>query len=70
MTKIEKHEKAIKILEAINTLQNRIFSHERTLKMSVKNSFGNIFEHYTERLKIDTDIKNRLQNYYNKSFKI
>jgi hypothetical protein len=70
MTQIEKHEKAIRILEAISSLQNRILSHERAVKMSVKNSFGNIWEHYTERLKIDNDIKKRLQNYYEKSFKI
>jgi hypothetical protein len=70
MNQLEKHEKAIRILEAINLLQNRIFSHERTIKMAVKNTFGNIYEHYEERLRIDNAIKNRLQNYYEKSFKI
>jgi uncharacterized protein with ParB-like and HNH nuclease domain len=69
MTKIEKHEKAIRILEAIDHLTNRIWSNEKSISMSRKNEFGGIFEHYTKRVEIDRNIKARLQNYYNNSFK-
>jgi hypothetical protein len=70
MTRIEKYEKAIRILEAIDHLTNRIWSSEKTISMSRKNDFGGIFERYTKRAEVDRAIKERLRNYYNSHFKI
>jgi hypothetical protein len=60
MTQIEKHEKAIKVLLAIQECDNRIASHQKYKK----------WKWYKERIEINTKIKSRLENYYNNNFKI
>lgn len=52
---IEKHEKAIRLLEAIDRLDYRIEDNSKY--------YQNRF--YVNRVKIDTKIKERLTNYYN-----
>ena len=60
---IEKHEKAIKILQLIAECDRRIASAE---KPNVIYNFVNIQEYYKQRVIINTQIKNRLwQSYQN-----
>ena len=65
---IEKHQKAIRILELIKCLNYRIASHERWSDKFNCSGFNT--SHYENRITIDTKIKERLQNYYNNNFKI
>lgn len=70
MTQIQKHEKAIRVLEAIDTATNRIFSKEADLKKYGMNDFlgwGIREVEYIETLK---KVKERLKNYYNNNFQI
>ena len=70
MTDLEKHQKAIKILEAIDLATNRILSNESDLKKySEINIFGlvNFRKKNIESLK---KAKEKLTNYYNQNFKI
>lgn len=66
MTNIEKHEKAIQILENIDRLDYRI---ESNVDRATDTSFW-IRYHYIKRIMIDTAIKKKLTNYYNKNFKL
>ncbi len=67
MDAIEKHKKAIKILELIQCLNFRIAGQQKMIK--TYKSFDNI-SYCQLRVNIDTKIKERLQNYYNNNFKI
>ena len=60
-TQIEKHQKAIKLLELINECDVRIAGHQ---KYDCEIDF-----HYS-RIKINIKIKQRLTNYYNNNFKL
>lgn len=68
INQIEKHQKAIRVLEAIKYLNNRIASHERWYDKF--NCSGLDASHYENRITIDTKIKERLQNYYDRNFKL
>ena len=70
MTEIEKHEKAIRILEMIKDLDKRSENHKRDIHKYSFYEFKTICNHYTNRVEIDTKIKNRLTNYYNQNFKL
>ena len=61
-----KLQKGIKTVRAIGRLSVRIESNKRCL---LDNSYV-AKNHLTERIKIDTAIKDRLTNYYNKNFKL
>jgi len=70
MTQIEKHEKAIRVLEAIDTATNRIFRKEADLKKYGHNDFlgwGVFAKKDIETLK---KVKQKLTNYYNNNFKL
>lgn len=63
---VEKHQKAIRVLEAIKECEKRLSSHSKEIgKQYQKNLVWNI-----KRFNINTKIKERLQNYYNNNFKI
>ena len=70
MTEIEKHEKAIRVLEAIDTATNRIFRKEADLLKYGENDFLGWSK--WEKTKIETlkKVKEKLKNYYNNNFKI
>jgi hypothetical protein len=70
MTQIQKHEKAIALLEAIDRIDNRIWANGCTASKLMYNSFGKVKEHYELRVATDRKIKDRLTNYYKKSFQI
>lgn len=66
MDAIVKHQKAIRILEAIKECDNRLNSHSKEIgKQYQKNLVW-----HSERFNINCQIKKRLQNYYDKNFKI
>jgi len=65
---IERHEKAIALLEAIDKLENRITNNGYTASKLIFNAFGDVKEHYLNRVETDRKIKERLTNYYKKSF--
>lgn len=68
---IEKHEKAIRLLEAIDRLDYRIWSNSKTVKdFECKTDWNNVVSYYGKRVEIDTKIKERLTNYYNQKFKL
>jgi hypothetical protein len=70
MTQLEKHEKAIKLLEAIDTATNRIFRKEADLLKYGENDFlgwGKFAKNDIETLK---KVKAKLKNYYNQNFKL
>lgn len=62
LTQLQKHKKAIRLINAILSLENRIDKNTRWKNINKV--------HYQQRIDIDTAIKTRLQNYYNKSFKL
>ena len=66
INQIEKHQKAIKVLEAIKECENRLDSH--SIEMG-KQYQKNLVWH-SNRFNINCEIKKRLQNYYNNNFKI
>lgn len=68
--KIYKHEKAIALLEAIDRIDNRIWANGITAAKLMYNDFGKMKEHYMDRVETDRKIKDRLTNYYKKSFQI
>lgn len=68
MDAIAKHQKAINILELIQSLNIRIASHERWSDKFSCSGFDT--SHYENRITIDNKIKERLQNYYNKNFNL
>lgn len=63
---LQKHEKAIKLLAIIKECDRLILRHNKQLETTEPNSHN----WYWQRIEINTAIKNRLENYYNKSFKI
>lgn len=66
---IKKHERAIEILELIKQCQKRIDSQIKWT--SSREETRNIQrEYYLKRIKINTVIKNRLQKYYDSTFKL
>lgn len=67
MDAIEKHQKAIRILELIQCLNYRIAGQKNMIKTYSKISDISFCE---LRVNIDTKIKERLQSYYDKNFKI
>jgi hypothetical protein len=69
MTQIEKHEKAIKILLAIQECNKRIASHERYADKFTCSGLISNASYQEYRIEINTKIKSRLENYY-KTFKI
>ena len=70
MNQIKRHEKAIRLLEAIDRLNNRILGNNKYIKDDTGNYFFDYKKYYTKRIEIDLAIKKRLQNYYNKSFRL
>jgi len=66
MNQLEKHKKAIKLLKAIEEANNRAESNKTWL--ATLKGLGAKF--HEERLAINLAIKERLQNYYDKSFKL
>jgi len=68
MTQIEKHEKAIKILLAIQECNKRIASHRKDLYNYF--NYKDLVDWNIQRIEINTKIKSRLENYYNNNFKI
>ena len=69
MEQLKKHEKAIKILENIDRLDYRIESNQKQASV-IDYGFGNRKKHYLNRVIIDTNIREKLINYYNKNFKL
>jgi hypothetical protein len=69
MTQIEKHEKAIKILLAIQECEHRITNHKSYIENLIPITFVSMAKYYSNRVEINTKIKSRLENYY-KNFKI
>ena len=68
MLNIEKeiahHEKCIKVLKLIETVNIRILGNENYFDKYFKFVFVNMPEYYAKRKKIDLAIKARLENYY------
>ena len=67
-TEIEKHQKAIRVLELIQSLTSRIASHERWSDKFSCEGFDTSY--YENRIVIDEKIKKRLENYYKNNFKL
>lgn len=61
---IAHHEKMVRILEMIGTLNNQILGHLRDEKLANDNDFFGMKKHIQERLKINEKMKLRLINYY------
>jgi hypothetical protein len=70
MTQKDKHEKAIKILDCIDTCTNRIFRCESDLLNYPQNDFLGWGKWQAKRLESLKLAKIKLQNYYNKNFKL
>ena len=64
MTQIEQHEKCINILELINSVDDRLARNKYTLKEYYTLGFETMIPHYLGRIKIDTEIVERLKKYY------
>jgi len=62
---IAHHEKMVRILEMIETLNNRILSNLKDEKLANDNDFFGMKKHYANRQKINEKMKERLVNYYN-----
>lgn len=67
---IEKHEKAIKLLVAIAECESRIKSHEAIVEKNYNSEIRFNDGWWNHRIGINTAIKAKLENYYNKSFKL
>jgi len=70
MTDIEKHEKAIRVLQAIDTTTNRIFRKESDLKKYGENDILGWAKWEAKKIESLKKVKEKLINYYNKNFKI
>jgi hypothetical protein len=70
MNQLEKHEKAILILTNINDVTNRILRASKDVSLAKQNHYLGMKEHYENRILIDRKIKERLQNYYDKNFRL
>lgn len=66
MTQLQKHEKAIIVLEAIEACNRRILSLQTDIKTFPIEFIG----WPSQRLEIVVKVKNRIQNYYDKNFKL
>jgi len=62
MTQLEKHQRAIRVLELIDLCQFSIDRAKRDMVLSM--------DWYKERIQVNEKMKARLQNYYNNNFKI
>lgn len=69
-TLIEKHEKAIGLLKTIKTLNEHISQTEHQCSILKADNRMYSVKFYEKIIASDVAIKNRLQNDYNKSFKI
>lgn len=67
---IAHHEKMVRILEMIETLNNRILNNLKDEKNANENDFFGMKEHFANRLKINEKMKDRLVNYYQNQSKI
>lgn len=65
-TQVERHEKAIRLLNAIAECERLMNSHRES--MSKAGDIGKVW--FYGRWETNKKIKDRLQKYYNKSFKI
>lgn len=70
MTQIEKHEKAIRVLEAIDTATNRIFRKEEDLKKYGENDFLGWSKWEKNKIESLKKVKERLKNYYNNNYNV
>ena len=70
MTQIEKHEKAIRVLEAIDTATNRILRKEADLKKYGMNDFLGWGKWEIAKIENLKKVKTRLKRYYNNNFQI
>lgn len=70
MTNLEKHEKAIKILEAIDLATNRILRKESELKIYGENDFLGWSKWQIKKIENLKKVKEKLTNYYNLNFKL
>lgn len=70
MTQLEKHQKAILVLEAIDLATNRMMRKESDLKKYAENNFLNWKEWEVKRIESLKGAKEKLTNYYNKNFKL
>lgn len=66
ITQKQKHKKAIKLLKAIKECDKRILKHNQFLRF-VRTSKD---DWNLKRIAINQEIRERIENYYNKSFKI
>lgn len=67
---IEKHEKAIKVLEAIDTCTNRILRKESDLIKYEENDILGWAKWERKRIQSLIKVKEKLTNYYNQNFKL
>lgn len=67
-TQIQKHERAIEVLGMVKLCQKRLDSYNRWITDEKTKNVQR--SHYLNRIEITTAMKSRLENYYNKSFKI
>jgi len=70
MKQIDKHRKAIKLLNAIAEAGRMMESHSKYLGENTGNDVGGLRKHHQNRFEVNKKIQDRLQNYYDKSFKI
>jgi hypothetical protein len=70
MTQIQKHEKAIRVLEAIDTCTNRIFRKEADLKKYGYNDFLGWAKWQHQKIETLKKVKEKLTNYYENNFKL
>lgn len=70
MTQIQKHEKAIRVLEAIDTATNRILRKESDLKKYGLNDFLGWGKRELIQIETLKKVKQKLKNYYNNNFQI
>ena len=61
---IEKHEQCIRILEAIDRLNNRIQVHIKDFEKVSSYDLFNQRKYYKDRIKIDRAMIKRLESYY------
>jgi len=70
MTQKEKHEKAIKVLDCIDTATNRIFRCESDLLNYPQNDFLGWGKWQEKRIVSLNSAREKMLNYYNQNFKI
>ncbi len=70
MTNREKHEHAIKILDCIDVLNNRIFRNIADKEKWGNNDFLGMNDFFQQRIEINVKIREKLLNYYHKKFRI